>query len=133
MKVEIEINNSPQAAARYVTWAWSPCRIRVTDPAGITGTSVTVGLSQTALAGGGSIRFASTATGAGSATHSLSVPRDGTSVSFFIRGFSASTADPGVQITARRTGATAAVGRVVPDDLTQPVDVRKADADRLDR
>ena len=29
--------------------------------------------------------------------------------------------------------AATAVSRVVPDDLTQPVDVRKADADRLDR
>jgi len=112
MKVEIEINDSPQAAARYLTWAWSPCRIRVTDPAGITGTSAAVRLDQTALSGGGSIRFASTATGAGAATHSLSVPRDGTTVSFFVRGLTASTADPGVQITARQTGATASVGTV---------------------
>lgn len=112
MRVEIEINNSPQAAARYVTWAWSPCRIRVTDPAGITGTAVSVRLDQTALGGGGSIRFANAASGAGSATHTISVPRDGTSVSFFIRGITASTADPGVQITARQTGATNSIGTV---------------------
>ena len=98
--------------ARYVTWAWTPCRIRVTDPAGITGNQATIRLDQTALGGGGSIRFANAAAGTGAATHSLSVPRDGTSAAFFIRGITASTADPGVQITGRQTGAAAPVGTV---------------------
>jgi tyrosinase len=100
--VEILINNnSNQPAARYLTWAWSPCRIRVTNPVGILGATAQVQLSQTALPGGGAIRFSSTASGAGSATMNVTVPANGTSVPFFVRGITASTADPGVRITAR--------------------------------
>src|SRR3954452_23678582 len=98
MTVEIQINNSNQAEARYVTWAWSPCRVRVTDPAGIAGPQVNVQLRQAALKGGGAIRFSLTASGSGAATLKLAVPRDGTSVHFFVRGFAASTADPGVNV-----------------------------------
>ena len=34
MVVEIQINNSAMRA-RYLTWAPSACRIRVTDPTGV--------------------------------------------------------------------------------------------------
>ena len=86
--------------------------IRVTDPAGVTGTSATVLLEQAALTGGGSIRFAGTASGPGTPTHTLDLPRNGTSVSFFIRGITASSADPGVQVTARQSGVATPVGTV---------------------
>ena len=112
MTVDIQINNSPQPTARYVSWAWSPCTIRVTNPAGITGTQAQVQLSQTALAGAGSVRFANTATGAGAASLNVTVPKNGSPVAFFIRGATASKADPGVQITARQSGSTASVGSV---------------------
>lgn len=115
MTVGIEINNSPAAAARYVTWGWSRCRIRVTNPAGLIGPVATVQLSQTALAGGGSIRFSATGTGAGSASLTVPVPANGTSVQFFVRGMTASNADPGVRIVARwqpPLGALTQVGRV---------------------
>jgi tyrosinase len=112
MTVEIQINNSPQPTSRYVTWAWSRCMIRVTNSAGIPGTQVQLQLSQTALAGGGTIRFSNTASGAGAATLNVTVPKNGTSVPFFIRGITASTADPGVQITARQPPAPAPVGSV---------------------
>src|SRR4051794_2896406 len=98
MIVEIQINNSLQPAGRYVTWAWSPCLARVSNPAGIPGTQVAIQLNQTALAGGGAIRFSNTASGSGSTTVSLTLPKSGTSVPFFIRGTTASTADPGVRI-----------------------------------
>ena len=112
MIVEIQINNSLQPTANYVTWAWSPCLIRVTNPAGIPGAQVQVQLSQNALAGGGAIRFAKTASGSGSSTLNVTVPKNGASVPFFIRGITASKADPGVQITARQSGSTASVGSV---------------------
>jgi len=34
MDVELQINNSASPNARFVSWAPSPCRIRVTNPAG---------------------------------------------------------------------------------------------------
>jgi hypothetical protein len=35
MVVEIQINNSADARSRYLTWAPSACRVRVTDPTGV--------------------------------------------------------------------------------------------------
>ena len=32
MNVELQITNSVSPRARFVTWAPSPCRMRVTDP-----------------------------------------------------------------------------------------------------
>jgi tyrosinase len=112
MIVEIQINNSPQPTAKYVTWAWSPCLIRVTNPAGIPGAQVQVQLSQSALAGGGAIRFSNKASGAGASTLNVTVPRNGTTVPIFVRGITASSADPGVQITVRESGSAATVGSV---------------------
>jgi tyrosinase len=112
MIVEIQINNSPLPAARYVTWAWSPCLIRVTDPAGIPGAQVQVQLSYAASAGGGAVRFSNAANGSGSSTLTVTAPKTGTSVPFFIRGITASSADRDVQIMARQAGSTAPVGSI---------------------
>ena len=113
MKVEIQINNSTSPSARYLTWAWIPCRARVTDPTGITGTTAQVQLSQGGLAGGGSIRFANGASGAGAASLTVTLPASGASVQFFARGLTASTADPGVRILARwRPTPTASLTQV---------------------
>ena len=38
MDVELQVNNSAAANARFLTWAPSPCRIRVTNPSGATAT-----------------------------------------------------------------------------------------------
>jgi hypothetical protein len=35
MDIELQINNSADRRARYVTWAPSPCKIRLTDAAGL--------------------------------------------------------------------------------------------------
>lgn len=112
MIVEIQVNNSLKPAARYVTWAWSPCMARVSNPAGIIGTQVTVLLNQTALAGGGEIRFSKTASGTGSTTLNLTLPKAGTTVPFFVRGTVASTADPGVQIAAHPSSSKLVIGTV---------------------
>ena len=110
MIVEIQINNSLQPTARYVSWAWSPCMVRVSNPAGITGTQVAVQLSQTPLPGGGAVRFSNTASGPGTPTLNVTLQKNGASVAFFVRGVTASTGDPGLQITAKQTGVTAPVG-----------------------
>ena len=112
MTVDIQINNSSQLTANYVTWAWSHCQAKVTNAAGAAGAQVAVQLSQTALAGGGAVRFSNTASGAGATTLSINLPTNGASASFFLRGVTASTADPGVQITARQTGVAPPVGSV---------------------
>jgi tyrosinase len=47
------------------------------------------------------IRFSATPSGAGAAKLNVTVPKSGAFVSFFVRGATASNADPGVLITAR--------------------------------
>jgi tyrosinase len=103
MNVEIRINNSSAPAARFLTWAASPCSIRVIDPSGITGTTVPVRLDRQGAATGGGIEFAGTAGGPYAATLNLSLPRIGTSVNFFVRGVfgKPSSSNGDVQIRVR--------------------------------
>src|SRR5262245_43385197 len=103
MKVELQINDSTSADARFVSWAPSPCRIRVTNPVGIPGPSFKVRLTSVAAAGGGTVVFRKGTTGAFSATLTLDVPKNGTSVPFFVAGkFGQASTNPGdVTIEAR--------------------------------
>ena len=57
MNVELQINNSTDPKSRYLSWVPSPCRIRVTNPAGTSGATVNIRLSGTSTAGGGRVRF----------------------------------------------------------------------------
>src|SRR5215218_2834612 len=86
MEVEIQLNNSNDPSAQYLTWAASPCRVRVTNPAGAPAVQLQVRLSARTKPGGGSIRFASQTGGAFSSTLTVTVPVNGQSVSFFARG-----------------------------------------------
>ena len=61
MNVEIQINNSANPTTRFVTWAPSPCRIRVTDPSGATTPTVNVGITGASLAGGSVVELSTTA------------------------------------------------------------------------
>lgn len=108
MQVEIQVNNSTSPAARYVTWAPSPCRVRVTNPAGAPAVQLQVRLERRTKAGGGSIAFASQIGGPYSATLTVTVPVNGQSVSFFVRGVfgQPSSADGDVQIEARGRAAS---------------------------
>jgi tyrosinase len=125
MNVDIQVNNSASLTARYLTWAWSPCRVRVTNPTGITGPTASVQLSQAALGGAGSIRFSATPTGAGAATLTVNVAAGGASTPFFVRGLTASNADPGVRILTRwRPTPAAALTQVGSVDLM--VRIRKS-------
>jgi tyrosinase len=107
MNVELQINNSTNPAARFVSWAPSPCRIRVTDPSGATTPTANVQLTGVSAASAGAVRFRSTSTGAFSNSLTLSVPINGTSVPFFVAGtFGRPSVNNGdVTIQARR-GAT---------------------------
>jgi tyrosinase len=86
MKVELQINDSSNALARFVGWAPSPCRIRVTDPAGAVGRTTSIQLRSVSAANGGALVFRQGATGAFATTLRLTVPVNGTSVPFFVAG-----------------------------------------------
>jgi tyrosinase len=86
MTVELQINNSLSPLARFVTWAPSPARIRVTNPSGATSPTVNVRITARTVAGGGAVAFHAGAAGAFANSITLAVPTNGTSVRFFIAG-----------------------------------------------
>src|SRR4026209_696017 len=87
MNVEIQINNSPSAAARFVGWAPTPCRIRITNPAGSQGKALhDIRLTGISTATGGAVGFRSGATGTFASPVTLRVPINGNGVSFFTAG-----------------------------------------------
>ena len=86
MNVELQINNSTSARARFVTWAPSPCRIRMTNPSGATTPTVSVVITGRSVVGGGAVLFRRGTTGAFSTSISLNVPITGASVPFFVAG-----------------------------------------------
>jgi len=105
--VDLQINNSASPQARYLTWAPSPCRIRLTDPSGASTPLVNVTLTGRSSATGGAITFRKTATGTSSTSLSLQLPIDGASVPFFILGRfgqpSVSDQDVSIEIRAETT------------------------------
>lgn len=105
MNADLQVNNSASPQARYVTWAPSPCRIRLSNPSGAIG-PVNVVLSSVSAVTAGAIRFRSSPTGASSATLSLQLPLNGASVPFFVVGQFGrpSNTDGDVRIEARAGG-----------------------------
>lgn len=110
MKVELQINNSVSARARFVSWVPSPCRIRVTDPTGATSPTTNVQITGASAAGGGVVLFRRGTTGAFSSGLTLPVPITGASVPFFVAGRRASVNNGDVRIEARN--GTTLVGAV---------------------
>ncbi len=86
MNVELQINNSASPAARFVSWAPSPCRIRVTNPSGVTTATVSLTITGVSAASAGAVVFRRGMTGVFSNSLTLSVPTNGTSVPFFGAG-----------------------------------------------
>src|SRR6516164_9760764 len=107
MQVELQINNSTSSAARFVCWAPSPCRIRISNPAGVNTPTANIKLSAASASSGGVVGFRSGTTGAFSDTLTVSVPANGTSVPFFVAGRfgkpSAANADVAIEA---RSGTT---------------------------
>jgi len=88
------VNNSASPNARYVTWAQSPCSVRLTNTSGATG-PVQVTLRNKPPASKGRVVFQQTRTSARVASLNLTLPLNGASVTFFVSGAfgHASTAD----------------------------------------
>jgi len=103
MKVELQINNSASPQARFVGWAPSPCRIRVTNPMGTLLPTTSVQLRSVSASGGGAVVFRKDTAGAFAKTLTLTVPTNGTTVSFFVAGKfgQPSTTNGDVRIEAR--------------------------------
>lgn len=112
MNVELQINNSVNPNAQFVTWTPSPCRIRVTNPSGAITPVVNLRITATSAANGGAVLFRQGTSGSFSTSLSLPVPINGTSVPFFIAGRfgGASTNRGDVRIDARM--GTTLVGSV---------------------
>jgi len=86
MNVELQINNSVSARAGFVTWSPSPCRVRVTNPTGATTPTVSIVITARSTATGGVVAFRTGTTGQFSASITVPVPINGTSVPFFTVG-----------------------------------------------
>jgi tyrosinase len=87
MNVEIQINNSPNANARFVTWAPAPCRIRITNPSGAQGQGTPqLRISARTTTNSGALVFRRGTTGAFATTLTLGVPINGNWASFFAAG-----------------------------------------------
>lgn len=86
MNVELQINNSVSPGARFVSWAPSPCRIRVTNPSGATTPTVSIRITGRSTATGGAVVFRAGTTGAFASSVTLTVPINGTTVPFFVAG-----------------------------------------------
>jgi tyrosinase len=86
MKVELQINNSVDPRARFVSWVPSPCRIRVTDPSGATSPVINLQIAGRSTASGGAVVFRRNTTGAFSDSLTVPVPISGASVPFFVAG-----------------------------------------------
>ncbi|MGH8542821.1 MAG: tyrosinase family protein [Gammaproteobacteria bacterium] len=110
--VELQINNSVSPSAQFVTWAPSPCRIRVTNPSGATSPIVNVQITGISVASGGAVVFRSNTTAAFSNSLTVPVPISGASAPFIIAGrFGRPSVNNGdVRIEARN--GTALVGSV---------------------
>jgi len=107
MDVELQINNSASPNARFVSWAPSPCRIRVTNPSGAPSPTVNLKITGASAAGGGVVVFRSGATGVFSSSVTLPVPTNGTTVPFFAAGkFGKPSAGNGDVTIQARNGTT---------------------------
>ena len=112
MQVEIQVNDSPSPASRFVTWSAAPCRVRMTDASGAVSSTVVIDLTASSKAGGGQIGFSKAATGAFSKSLAVTVPTSGASVSFFVAGtFGKPSSDAGDISVVAKSGA-ATVGTV---------------------
>src|SRR5262245_29836235 len=118
MIAEVQINNSTNPKARYVSWAPSPCRVRLSNPTGARGLLVNVTLSSVSTARGGVIQFRKAPNAVPSATLAVQLPINGGSVPFYVSGRfgrpSLSDADVRIEVRAGTTliGKTTLMVRV---------------------
>ena len=107
MTVELEINNSASPSARFVTWAPSPCRIRVTNPSGAPSAAIKVRITARSGTTGGAVVFGRSMTGPFSNNLTLPVLITGASIPLFVAGrFGRPSGNTGDVRIEARIGAT---------------------------
>jgi FtsP/CotA-like multicopper oxidase with cupredoxin domain/peroxiredoxin len=118
----IAVRNTDTTADDYLTWAPTPCRIRM-ESGTLGGPDVTVTLTNdppSAIPLGGDVRFARTLSPGQTATDetlTLNVPQNGTSVDFFMAGAKASTLTP----SSLLNGGRDAVIEIHQGDVSGPL------------
>jgi tyrosinase len=85
LQIELRINDSADPKARYVSWAPSPCSVRLSDPTGAS-QPVQVTLRQKPAATGGQVRFRDGPSASAKTSLSLTLPLAGAPVPFFLTG-----------------------------------------------
>lgn len=109
MNIELQVNNSVDPGARFLSWAPSPCAVRVTDPGGASAAAINLKISGKSASNGGAVVFRAGASGSFSDTLTLSVPSDGTAVPFFAAGkFGKPSVNNGDVAIQARAGTTLA-------------------------
>jgi tyrosinase len=105
MAIELSINGSADPKARYVSWAPSPCSIRLTPGPGVTG-PLSVTLRNKSAAGGGAVVFFANLTAAPQASLSLTLAL-GVPATFLVAGKfgkpSLADGDVSIQVNAGAT------------------------------
>src|SRR5215217_7848642 len=113
MRAELILNGNPSAAARYVGWAPVPAQVRITDPTGATGPSVTVRLRNRNPNQGGQVEFFAAVPGPAQPELQLILPVAGIPVDLQIAGQfgrpSSEDGDAAVEIEATGSGEVLAV------------------------
>lgn len=109
MNIELLINNSADPRARYVGWAPSPCKIRLSDATGLA-QPADVTLSSKSTDSGGDVVFYSNLTATPVPELKLQLPLNGSSVAFYVAGQfgKPSSADGDVSIEVRAGTETVA-------------------------
>lgn len=114
MAIQLLIHGSPSPAARYLSWAPTPCELKLDAPQAA---AVPVRVSDRASASGGRLSFYAAVPGPAANTLALTIPANGSSVRFWVGGRfgSASKADRDVSIVVTPQSGT---------ELAVPVMVR---------
>ena len=104
MDVELQIHNSANPNARFLTWAPAACRIRMTNSAGVNGPVAAVRITGASAASAGAVIFSQNLQGPFTNSVTLQVPTNGNFVPFFVAGrFGRPSVNNGdVRIEARR-------------------------------
>ena len=106
MNVDIQINNSSDPSAAFVSWVPASCRIRMTNPSGAPSPNVNVRLTAKSV-GGGAVRFRKNPTAAFTPTITVKVSTNGASTPFLVAGrFGQPSSNPGDVVIEARVGNT---------------------------
>ncbi|HZG53150.1 MAG TPA: tyrosinase family protein [Pyrinomonadaceae bacterium] len=117
MRTEITINGRADAVANYIPWTPAPCRIRLADAGGLSGSVDVILRNRDQNSGGQVLFYDPVGTQAGHDELRLTLPTDGSPVDFFAGGKfghpSAADQDAAIEVTDTNGGATLSLTRLM--------------------